>query len=127
MCGSMGRTGARVSTASDSRPATGLAAGTRTTPRPRGVPAARACVGCTGEAGGGEFCLSNDPTTRDDPGGPSVSGGPFTCRDDCAPNEYGLACGGIGPNPAPSNPPAACRSVAVTPAGVYFLCCPCGT
>jgi hypothetical protein len=51
-----------------------------------------------------------------------------TCANKCNANEYAAACGSVGP-PDPSityaNPPAACRIVYPTPAGVTFYCCPC--
>jgi hypothetical protein len=48
-----------------------------------------------------------------------------TCTDQCKASEYAVACGGIGPNAASADPPAACRLALATPAGVAFYCCPC--
>ena len=53
----------------------------------------------------------------------------FTCENLCAAGEYALSCGAIGGRLASGGsvqePPAACRSVAPTPGGIVFYCCPC--
>jgi hypothetical protein len=98
----------------------------------QGCGAARAYVSCTAANGGGAACLSNDPTQC--PGaamaspGCSSNGGcasGFTCEDVCNPNEFGVSCGGIGPQGGPPVP-STCRALAPTPAGVIFACCRCG-
>jgi len=99
-----------------------------------GCGAARAYVNCTASNGGGMACLSNDPTQCLTGGamaspGCSSSGGcasSFTCSDGCNADEFGVSCGAIGPSAGPSVP-STCRTVAPTPAGVVFACCPCGT
>lgn len=84
--------------------------------------AARAYVTCTFSNGGGEGCLSDDPTEcpGSDPGG----GTDPSCEDKCSAAEYGVACGGPGPTSS-AQPPAGCQSAGTTPGGVEFFCCPC--
>jgi hypothetical protein len=78
-----------------------------------------------GDAGVRAFCISNDPTQCEGLS-TSVPGATFTCHHDCAPNEFGLVCGRIGPASAPpAEPPAGCHSFSGTPAGIVFYCCPC--
>jgi len=97
-----------------------------------GCGAARAYVNCTASNGAGLACLSNDPTQcagsdMVSPGCSSNTGcaSGFSCDDACHPDEFGVSCGAIGPAPGPDVPPM-CRTVAPTPAGVVFACCPCG-
>src|ERR1017187_8197176 len=63
--------------------------------------AARTLLGCSGgDSGVQEGCISNDPTQC--PAGPvTVPGVSFTCHDQCAPTEYGVVCGSIGPSAQP--------------------------
>ena len=50
-----------------------------------------------------------------------------TCHDECGPNEYGVACGRVGPSGVSSDPPSPnCRTPGFTPGGTAFYCCPCG-
>ena len=84
--------------------------------------AARALLSCVGSNQTFEDCLSNDPAAC--PGPASMPGVTFTCHDVCAPHEYGVACGSIGPGPI-SDPPAGCHDPLATPAGIVFYCCPC--
>jgi hypothetical protein len=57
----------------------------------------------------------------------ALPGEALTCHDECAPDEYGVVCGGVGPGGPSSEPPApSCRSAAQTPGGIAFYCCPCG-
>jgi hypothetical protein len=85
--------------------------------------AARAYLSCKGSNGGGELCLSNDPTQC--PGlNPIVGTTFFGCVDQCAADEYAVGCGGPGPGPWPQ-PPAGCRSLPSGPGGGSVLCCPC--
>jgi hypothetical protein len=90
-------------------------------PAPHACRAMRAFVSCGDPAGGGCGCLSDDPTTC------SGCGSGFTCQNQCAANQYGVACGGIGPSSPSSNqtPPDGCTVRLSTPAGVSFYCCPC--
>jgi hypothetical protein len=76
-----------------------------------------------GDAGVRAFCISDDATQCEGPG--RVQGVTFTCHHDCAPNEFGLICGGIGPASAHDDPPAGCHSSSPTPGGIIFYCCPC--
>jgi len=79
--------------------------------------AARALVQC--DLGGGvtEGGLSDDATR--------CSGG-AAGHDLCNEDEYGAACGSVGPSQAVADdPPAGCRSKLMTPGGVAFFCCPC--
>ena len=88
-----------------------------------GCGASRAYTVCTDPSGAGLGCPSNDPAQTQCPNsGPTVSGGPWTCHDQCKASEYVLSCGGM----SPSNPPAVCRFVGATPGGAFY-CCPCGT
>jgi len=53
--------------------------------------------------------------------------GPFTCENHCSAGEFAIACGDVGPVPAPPPEPPGCRGAFFTPAGVTFYCCPCGS
>jgi hypothetical protein len=81
--------------------------------------AARTYLSCKLPNGGGEDCLSNDPTR--------CSGGIAgpTCTDLCNANEYAVACGGPGPAQPPPLP-SGCRSLLAGPGGGISGCCPCG-
>jgi hypothetical protein len=83
----------------------------------------RASLTCTLPSGVGCGCVS-DGTSCDDCG----PGSGATCQNQCNDNEYAAACGGP-PRPDAStsyaSPPPGCRSIAPTPAGVVFYCCPC--
>jgi hypothetical protein len=86
--------------------------------------AARAFVTCQDGTGGGQGCLSNDPMRCPDLSAQPAVG--LTCQNECAANEYGAACGSVGPSTAPfPTPPTGCRMVAPTPGGIAFYCCPC--
>jgi hypothetical protein len=85
----------------------------------QGCRAERAYVKCSAANGISAACLSNDPTQC--PGAASF----FTCADACNTNEFGISCGGIGPQGGPAVP-STCRAMAPTPAGIIFACCPCG-
>ncbi|MCL2448062.1 MAG: hypothetical protein FWD17_03850, partial [Polyangiaceae bacterium] len=82
-----------------------------------------------------QLCLSSDPTSCD--GCTSISG-TATCTDLCAPDEYAVSCGSVGPGPGGGVPvpgtqtqgtptlPAGCHSAGPpTPGGVGGYCCPC--
>jgi hypothetical protein len=48
------------------------------------------------------------------------------CSNNCADNEYGVACGTVGPSSSPTpDPPAGCHAPLHTPGGVSYYCCPC--
>jgi len=96
-------------------------------PTVAGWGADRGYLTCTDHAGGGLLCPTDD-LKNCKTAGSMVSGGPWTCHDQCEPTEYSLSCGGIGPSAAPSgNPPSACRFAGAVPAGIAFYCCPCGS
>jgi len=80
--------------------------------------AKRALVQCSFQGLSVE-CLSDDPTKC-----PNVTSG--TCVDQCASDEYAVSCGQVGPGPI-GTPPAGCRNLLATPAGIVFYCCPCGS
>ena len=80
--------------------------------------AARALVSCTDSTGAGCGCISNDVSCD----GCQVSG--VTCHDQCAANQYAVACGGVGPGPVPS-PPDGCTFASANPGGIAYYCCPC--
>jgi hypothetical protein len=85
--------------------------------------AARFSLKCTGSNGVIEECLSGEPTQC--PGGDSAMPGvSFTCRGICAPNEYGVTCGSVGPGSI-GQPPAGCRGGFWSPGGTVSYCCPC--
>jgi hypothetical protein len=94
---------------------------------PRACHAGRVLVVCaTPGAGAGclSFCVSEGPVQC------SKSNCPAPCQSQCADNEYGLICGGIGPPPpdasaADEQPPSQCRFVSAVPAGIGWWCCPC--
>jgi hypothetical protein len=80
--------------------------------------AARAYLVCADPSGGQVGCISDDPTRC-----PGTAG--YGCKDQCNADEYGAVCGQVGPGPEEA-PPAGCRLVGPTPAGIAFYCCPCG-
>jgi hypothetical protein len=87
--------------------------------------AARTYLACQDSNGGGEDCLSNDPTQC--PGPDLTAGVTYSaCVDQCHANEYAVGCGGIGPGPSPSLP-AGCRNLPAGPGGGSVGCCPCGS
>jgi hypothetical protein len=79
---------------------------------------ARALVSCTDSTGAGCGCLS-DQISCD---GCQIQG--VTCRDQCAADQYAVACGGVGPGAVPS-PPDGCTFAGANPGGVAYYCCPC--
>ena len=88
---------------------------------PRGCRAARTFLECDTPSG---FlsCMSDNLESCP----PSVPIADYSnCRNQCAPGEFALACGGVGPGPVPEPPPV-CRSVLSGPGGQVFHCCPCG-
>jgi hypothetical protein len=86
--------------------------------------AARTVLSCQGSTGGGEGCLSDDPTRC--PGPDPIVGETFSaCKDQCNSDEYAVACGGPGPGPWPA-PPSGCRGLPTGPGGGSLSCCRCG-
>jgi len=83
--------------------------------------AAHALLECVGAGGSTILCLSDgvercsglDSTPHGD------------CDNLCDPEEYGLACGRVGPGPR-EEAPATCRLAMPIP-GFSFYCCPCGS
>jgi hypothetical protein len=67
--------------------------------------------------GRGVFCLSDNPNSC----GTTSSG----CQSQCGPNEYGAACGFIGPGGSVDPPAPGCHGQLLTPGGLAFYCCPC--
>ena len=93
--------------------------------------AARAWVSCQLPGGGSQGCLSNDPTRCPSvpglgaqPRSDGVSNDPLACRDQCATDQYAVACGGVGPGAVPE-PPEGCTFAGAVPAGIAYYCCPC--
>jgi hypothetical protein len=85
--------------------------------------ASRGALACTNPAGTIQDCLSNEAQC---PSGYNSSvPGPWTCQNLCAPSEFAIACGSIGPGPDVTPPPG-CRLVLPTPGGIGFYCCGCG-
>jgi hypothetical protein len=86
------------------------------------------CVGVGGPGASNSMvyvsCLSDTDTCEGlERTTPGVT---YTCHDECAPNEFGMVCGRIGPGGGEA-PPGACTKEGPTPAGISFYCCPCGT
>jgi hypothetical protein len=79
----------------------------------------RAYVTCTLTSGVIEHCLNDKPAAC-----PGVD--PFEpCQDECQPDEYAVACGGVAGRSIP-DPPAGCRAITPSPAGLQYYCCSCG-
>ncbi len=86
--------------------------------------AAPALVHCLDGNGGGQICLSRDPTTCSE--SPEQPDATFDCKNQCATNEYAALCGSIGPGALSDvEIPTGCRMALATPGGVAFYCCPC--
>ena len=79
---------------------------------------ARALVSCTDPTGAGCACLSDNISCD----GCQLQD--VTCHDQCAANQYVVACGGVGPGAVPS-PPDGCTFASANPGGVAYYCCPC--
>lgn len=78
-------------------------------------------VWCTQPSGGGCGCIA-DSAASGCPGCTPTGG--TTCENKCAPNQYAVACGGLGSGQY-EQVPDACVGVVYTPGGVAFACCPC--
>ncbi len=76
-----------------------------------------------GTSNAGEVCLSDDPSACPPSAGVLPDAG-TSCDDECADDEYAVACG-FGPGVAPS-PPSGCRGYGAAPSGTIYYCCPCG-
>ena len=75
---------------------------------------------CTQSGNGIELCTSNTLQCAPEDAGTEP------CDEQCKPNEYAIYCGAIGGDSAGNADPAAkCHDPKYTPAGVYFMCCPC--
>ena len=86
--------------------------------------ASRTYVACSDPAGDKCLCASDGPQSCDCSG--FVSGGPWTCKYACAPNQYFVSCGSIGPSAgSPADPPTGCTSLGANPGGTVSYCCPC--
>jgi len=78
------------------------------------------CLGSNGVTGG---CFSDNLQTCPDLSF-EVNVPNAVCHSVCKPNEYAVACGGIGPTPI-ADPPAGCTGGLASPGGVIDYCCPC--
>ena len=66
------------------------------------------------------FCLSENPSQCE------AIDSTRNCRDQCADDEYAVACGGVGPNAPPFSEPPGCRGFGRNPGGgSEAFCCPC--
>jgi hypothetical protein len=65
--------------------------------------------------------LSNDPTQC--PGPNPAPGVTYACDNQCKATEFGAACGAVGG--ATMVPPADCRLMQPSPAGIVYYCCSC--
>jgi hypothetical protein len=89
-----------------------------------GCQASRTHVDCHDPAGDTCSCASDGAQTCDCSG--FVSGGPWTCEYTCAPNQYLVSCGSIGPSAGPpAGPPSGCTTLGANAGGVVSYCCPC--
>ena len=69
---------------------------------------------------GGTTCVSIETCPEED------GFSPERCEDQCQPDEYAAACGGVGPTAPPITPPSSdCRNLGINPGGSAFYCCPC--
>jgi len=118
--GSAGAVGKLLSACSFSKEVGEPAAGTKQL-----CSSAQTWLACRGSNGGGEGCLSDDPTQCPGPN-PVVGVTFFDCQSECQPDEFGVSCGGPGPGPYPS-PPSGCRGLLSGPGGGTRWCCPCGS
>lgn len=94
---------------------------------PEGCQASRGLISCSGPSGSCA-CMSDDAKTCPAPATCGIANGYTACQDQCATNEYAVACGGL-PQPdaalASQQPPSGCRLGLATPGGVAVYCCPC--
>jgi hypothetical protein len=86
---------------------------------PRGAcHAKRHLLSCDVGGGATAICLSDGAQCTPD-------AGETACEEHCKPNEYAIVCGAVGPDTGNPDPPAACHDEGATPAGTFFMCCPC--
>jgi hypothetical protein len=86
---------------------------------PRGAcHAKRSLLSCAMGGGSTAICISNESQCEPD-------AGETGCKEHCKADEYAIACGAVGPDTGNPDPPAACHDMSATPAGVFFMCCPC--
>ena len=86
--------------------------------------ASRTYVACHDPAGDGCDCASDGAKSCDCSG--FLNAGPWTCDYSCAPNQYFVSCGSIGPSAGPpADPPPGCTSLGANPGGAVSYCCPC--
>lgn len=86
--------------------------------------ASRTLVECHDPAGDGCSCVSSGAMSCDCSA--FVGGGPWTCEYACAPNQYTVSCGSVGPSAQPPPaPPTGCTLLGANPGGVVTYCCPC--
>jgi hypothetical protein len=88
--------------------------------------AARSLLSCRLTAGATALCLSDDPNDVKRCPDNDVAAQTVACDSLCAQGEYAVACGKAGPSTTPSPPPG-CKDSRVTPGGVVYSCCPCGS
>ena len=81
------------------------------------------CEGASSTGGVTVLCISNDPT-RCAGAESSLPDVALTCRDLCAPQEYGLVCGRVGPGGSAMEPPPGCTDRGITPGGARLLLLP---
>ena len=85
---------------------------------------ASALLRCDVGQGATQICLSDDRMRCPVLAGESVAP-PKRCTNDCAPNQYAVVCGGVGPNIGDAHAPEGCERGLPTPGGPAFSCCPC--
>jgi hypothetical protein len=83
--------------------------------------ATRTRLECALADGSTEICPTNNPLQCEGADPPAAD----ACDAQCAPNEFALRCGGVGPGSIPA-PPAGCHSEVPTGAGIILYCCSCG-
>ena len=75
---------------------------------------------CDFGGGGIAMCASSNPTQCEE------TNGETDCHDQCADDEYAVACGGVGPNAPQFSEPPGCRGFGRNPGGgSETFCCPC--
>ena len=86
--------------------------------------AGRTLLDCTLSNGTSEGCLSDDLAGC--PGASSQQDAVVvSCENQCAGDEYAVGCWARPMMAELPSPPVDCRSVAATPGGSVFYCCPC--
>jgi hypothetical protein len=85
----------------------------------------RAYLKCDLPGGVTELCLSDDPLQCPEEVVSGSDVAAHSCIDQCAANEYAVACGGVGPKIGNAVPPEGCRALLSGPGGGSAYCCPC--